>query len=265
MGLAADWSLELEAERSRRFRKLLLYSALAHIFVISSMMLSPRPIVRPALPAVVEVQLHAALPSSAAPPPEPIPEQPKPEPPPPPVAKPKPPVPEKVVLPEEPKPLPKPKPKPKPKAKPKPVAKKPDPKPPPETEESYDDFLASLRAERAAKAPPGPPTAVARGPRGPTGPGIVLPPEVVGWMRQAKVHVTRAWVLAPNFRTLPLETEIAVRVDRSGAVRATRITRRSGNPWFDESVERAIRKASPLPPPPEAEEWSFIFRPEDLL
>ena len=40
--------------------------------------------------------------------------------------------------------------------------------------------------------------------------------------------------------------------------------RRSGNPWYDESVVRAIQKASPLPPPPEAGEWPFVFKPEDL-
>jgi colicin import membrane protein len=85
------------------------------------------------------------------------------------------------------------------------------------------------------------------------------------WMRRAKVHVTRAWVLAPGFRTQPLSTEIRVRLNAGGQVLGTRVVRRSGNPWFDESVERAIKKASPLPPPPEADEWLFVFRPEDVL
>ena len=265
MGWMAEWSLELEADRSRRFRRLLWVSAAVHGFVVLGLMSSPRPARLASLPAVVQVELHAALPAASPPPKEaPKPKAPPKEPPPVVPPKPKPPVPEKVVIPEKPKPLPEP--KPKPKAKPA-VASKPVEKPPPtpaKEEESYDDFLDALRAEREAKSPPTKIAAV-QGPSGPSGPGIVLPADVVVWMRRAKVHVTRAWVLAPSFRTLSLETEIAVRVGRSGVVEATRITRRSGNPWFDESVERAIRKASPLPEPPEAEEWSFVFRPEDLF
>ena len=56
-----------------------------------------------------------------------------------------------------------------------------------------------------------------------------------------------------------------VRLSAGGEVLGTRVERRSGNPWYDESVERAIKKASPLPPPPEADEWLFVFRPEDVL
>ena len=42
-----------------------------------------------------------------------------------------------------------------------------------------------------------------------------------------------------------------------------RIVRRSGNPWYDESVVRGITKASPLPPPPHAGEWDFVFLPNE--
>jgi len=59
--------------------------------------------------------------------------------------------------------------------------------------------------------------------------------------------------------------EIRVRLSAGGDVLGTRVVRRSGNPWYDESVERAIKKASPLPPPPEADEWLFVFRPEDVF
>jgi len=97
------------------------------------------------------------------------------------------------------------------------------------------------------------------------GRGVPVTPEVIAWMRSAKVHVTRAWVLAPGFRTQSLSTEIRVRLSAGGDVLGTRVMRRSGNPWYDESVERAIKKASPLPPPPEADEWLFVFRPEDVF
>jgi TonB family protein len=55
---------------------------------------------------------------------------------------------------------------------------------------------------------------------------------------------------------------VTVRLDAGGrVVGPPRVTQRSGNPWYDESVVRAIQKASPLPPPPEAGEWPFEFTP----
>jgi colicin import membrane protein len=139
---------------------------------------------------------------------------------------------------------------------------------PADEELAYDDLMEQLRKEAGEEAPgPAAPPSQVAGTGGIPGGGrgALVSPEVMAWMRKAKVHVTRAWVLAPGFRSQPLETEIAVTLGPSGDVRRTRVLRGSGNPWFDESVERAIRKASPLPAPPEAEEWSFVFRPQDLL
>jgi TonB family protein len=83
-------------------------------------------------------------------------------------------------------------------------------------------------------------------------------------MRRAKIHVKRAWVVPPGFRNEPLMTHVAVKLDGQGNVVGTpEITRRSGNPWYDEGVVRGIQKASPLPPPPEAGDWDFVFVPED--
>ena len=39
-------------------------------------------------------------------------------------------------------------------------------------------------------------------------------------------------------------------LDHGDGLRTPEVVRRSGNPWFDEGVVRAIEKASPLPPPP---------------
>ena len=60
---------------------------------------------------------------------------------------------------------------------------------------------------------------------------------------------------------LPVDEDtIRVELDASGGVVGEpRIVGRSGNPWYDEGVVRSIQKASPLPPPPEAGEWSFVF------
>ena len=83
-------------------------------------------------------------------------------------------------------------------------------------------------------------------------------------MRRAKIHVRRNWVLTPGFRTQPLETHVSVRLDAGGRVLGEpKVVRRSGNPWYDDNVVRAVQKASPLPAPPEAGSWPFVFRPED--
>jgi colicin import membrane protein len=95
--------------------------------------------------------------------------------------------------------------------------------------------------------------------------GVRASPEVVGWVRDARIHVRRQWVLSPGFRMQALETHVEVELDSQGNVQGEpEITRRSGNPWYDESVVRAIQKADPLPAPPEAGKWPFVFRPEDL-
>jgi TonB family protein len=231
----------IEHARRREFRRLMGYSGLVHLALFLAFTFSPKP-GGTSLPAVVRVDLVAApapAPARAVP------------------ARPKPPKPKKTVLPKEPTRAPKP--------KPKPVAK-PEPKPEPEAEPQvdYDDFLAKLREEAGETEKPTE-VAGAGAARAGAGRGIPVTPEVLAWMRSAKVHVTRAWVLAPGFRTQPLSTEIRVRLSASGEVLGTQVERRSGNPWYDESVERAIKKASPLPPPPEADDWLFVFRPEDVF
>jgi TonB family protein len=139
------------------------------------------------------------------------------------------------------------------------------PKPEP-VERDLSDVLADLRADAGEKAPdPVQRAAVAPGAAaGGGGPGRPVSPEVAAWLKQAKIHVRRAWVLPPAFRTQALEAHVLVDLDASGKVLGVpRIVRRSGNPWFDEGVVRAIQKASPLPAPPEADEWAFVFVPGD--
>jgi len=231
----------IEDARQREFRRLLVYSGVAHLVLLMVFTFSPRP-GGSAVPTVVRVDLVAAAPAKVTS----APARPRP----------KPPTPKKTVLPAQPSRPAKPKPAPKP-------APVPAPKPAAEPQVDYDDFLSKLREEAGEErqvetagtgsALPG------------SGRGVPVTPEVMAWMRSAKIHVTRAWVLAPGFRTQILSTEIRVRLSAGGQVLGTRVARRSGNPWYDESVERAIKKASPLPPPPEADEWLFVFRPEDVL
>jgi TonB family protein len=64
-------------------------------------------------------------------------------------------------------------------------------------------------------------------------------------------RIKRGWALPQGI--LPgdvLETVIDVTILRSGAVTEVNFEKRSGNRFFDESVLKAIRKASPFPPLP---------------
>jgi TonB family protein len=219
---------------------MLVLSVASHIVLLALLLFNPSyPVI--SMPGVVSVELVAA-PAPAAPPRV--------------VARPAP-VPKTVVLPEKPA-------TPEPKPKPKEVVKKvPPPKPEP-VEQDYSDVLAELRADAGESAPePAPPTPAAAAGTG-SGVGRPVSPEVAAWVKKAKIHVRRAWVLPPAFRTQALETHVLVNLDAGGNVMGMPdIVRRSGNPWYDEGVVRAIKKASPLPPPPAADEWAFVFVPGD--
>ncbi|MDX1649701.1 MAG: energy transducer TonB [Myxococcota bacterium] len=252
----------LEEERRRRFRRFVAVSAAVHAGALLLLIVAPSPRIRTELPAVVRVDLVAASAPPSAAPPAAKPAPPKPAPP-----KPAPRPPEKVVIPEKPappKPEPKPEPKPQPQAKPEPEPER-EPAEPAQEQVGYEELLAELRAKEQAEGggAVGAEAGARSGPPG--GPGVRVSPEVMAWMRRAKVHVTRAWVLAPGFRAQPLQTQIEVELGPGGEVRGTRVVRGSGNPWFDESAERAVQKASPLPQPPEAGTWAFVFEPGDAL
>ena len=126
-------------------------------------------------------------------------------------------------------------------------------------------MLAQLRAEAGEIRPEArKPRRVAALTPSASATSSTVSPEVAAWIRRAKAHVRRRWVVWPGFRTQELETHVLVALDATGRVRGDpEITRRSGNPWYDDGVVRAIQKASPLPAPPEADRWPFVFLPED--
>lgn len=246
--------------RRKEFRRFVGWSAAAHLCMLGLAVVSPSMRSDLAASDVIAVEI-VSLPAparSAAPPP---PSKPTPSPPaeqqPPPPPKPK-----QVVLPKNPEREPQ---KPKPAAQPKPQEAAPQPEP----EKELDDLLAEFRKEAGESEPaPAPaPQASAVAPSGVASAGTVqVSPEVLAWMRKAKVHVRSAWVVPPGFRREALETRVVVELDASGAVIGEpRITQRSGNPWYDEGVVRGIEKSSPLPPPPRAGEWDFVFLPEDAF
>ena len=228
--------------RRREFRRLLGASVLGHLVLVALFVWSPAiPIAKP--PGVISVRL-VAMPGARTAAPAP--------------ARPRVVAPKKVLLPKE---------SSRPASKPVERApEKPPEAPAPPEEKDLADVLADLRAEKGEEMPEPVETtvaaAVAPGVTG--GTGARIDPAVAAWMRLAKIHVRRVWVVPPGFRTQILETHVVIDLDAAGAVVGEpRITRRSGNPWYDEGVLRAIRKASPLPAPPEADAWAFVFIPED--
>ncbi len=254
--MARELSIDLGDGRRSGFGRFLFVSALLHVGLAGIFAFSPSFGVTSAPMGAISVNLVGA-PARVAPAPPPKPKAapvPTPAPAPP---KPKPPVPEKRVLPKE---TTTPKPAPAPKAKREEIA--PEEVARPETkQEEYSDVLDQLRSElgeEETKAQPEQVAAVA--PAGGGGTGRPVSPEVADWMRRARIHVRRSWVVPPGFRQQSLATVVDVELDGGGNLLGEpEIVKRSGNPWYDDGVLRSIRKASPLPAPPEAGVWNFVF------
>jgi len=67
--------------------------------------------------------------------------------------------------------------------------------------------------------------------------------------------IQRSWVLPPHERTGRLEAIVVITVNRDGKILSFAFEKRSGDENLDASVERAIKKADPLPPfPPDLKE-----------
>ena len=276
---------DIDEDERRRFRRFLTASGVAHAVLLLLLAVSPSFRNAPDLPAAITVDLLAApgLPAASKPapaaklPPTPVPPSPTPKPepvappaPPPPVAKPLPPPPSpkaETVLPKEAAKTPE-------QAKPSPAPVKPAPAPPqpaakpaqPQKQVSIDDVLSQLRAEAGETAPIEQAALAPSDVPGTGGGGgsTKVSPEVMAWLKSVRIHVRKSWVLAPGFRLEPLATQVRVNLDAAGnVVGEPAIVRRSGNPWYDDSVLRAIQKASPLPAPPRTGEWDFLFQPEE--
>jgi protein TonB len=237
--------------RQSDFRRMVVISAVLHVGALGLAVAAPerRAAIAPLQVITVDlVTLPSAKPKAAPAPPPP---RPKPKP-------------KQIVLPEQPS-MPKPKPKPKPKVdRSREIVLEPEVK----EEKSLEDLLAEMRQESGEAPPtpqPGPEVAAVAPPSEQAAAvGRPVPKETLIWVRKTKRHVRDAWVVPPGFRTQALETHVVIDLDVEGnVIGEPRIVRRSGNPWYDEGVVRAIAKASTLPPPPEAGEWDFVFVPED--
>lgn len=82
---------------------------------------------------------------------------------------------------------------------------------------------------------------------------VRLSPELLDYFRRLEEKVRSSWVLPGALvrDATKLVVELRIVIEKDGRVSQDRIERGSGNLYFDDSVQRAIRKASPLPVPPE--------------
>lgn len=242
---------------SRQFRRLLVWSACAHVaifLVMNVRLLSNRTVVPPA-PVMVELVAPpaAGAPSkgaAAAPaPPKPKPERvvnlpkPKPEPP-------------------KPKAVEPPKPAPKPAAKPVPKPEPPKPAAPPEPTKSAAEVLAALRERVAARPGAEVPESAAAASAASAAGGGRFDPEMAAYHNRVKALLRSNWANGAFANDPSLRAEYVVRVDGGGGILSIELVRSSGNPFFDESAERAIKKSAPWPAPPRgAFELDVVFNP----
>jgi colicin import membrane protein len=103
---------------------------------------------------------------------------------------------------------------------------------------------------------PAPARPVARGAAGGGGGAqgtVQVSPELRDYFRRLEESVRNSWILPGALvrDAAKLVVELRIVIEKDGRVSEERIERGSGNPYFDDSVRRAIRKASPLPVPPE--------------
>lgn len=80
------------------------------------------------------------------------------------------------------------------------------------------------------------------------GGGEQKPPEFFAYLQTVKDAVRQQWRWYDSRSVLVVEVEMQIAKD--GVILAQRIVRGSGNDEYDDSVYRAIKAASPLPPPP---------------
>jgi outer membrane biosynthesis protein TonB len=235
MTTAGEWLAAHQAADQRRFLNLLVGSVVAHVAIVLFFGVMPAPS-RPAQPEVLRVDL-VALPAPKA--------RGRPRPP-------APPAPKQVVLPKEaPAALPR---------------KREVPRPEPV---EYEDALSQLREELGESAPePVAPlessSAAADSAPQAAVPGTVVDAEAAAWQRAVSRHLRGCWITPPEFLNRGLVTELQVRLTTTGGlVGAPRVTRASGDPYFDDNTVRAVVSCAPLPPPPEPGISRFAFRSEE--
>jgi TonB family protein len=82
---------------------------------------------------------------------------------------------------------------------------------------------------------------------------VRVPPEILAYARALDEKVRANWTV-PELAQKDagkLMVQVRITIEKDGKVSNVRMEKVSGNPYFDDSVRRAIQKARPLPIPPE--------------
>jgi colicin import membrane protein len=108
--------------------------------------------------------------------------------------------------------------------------------------------------------------AAALGPGG-RGGGVVKGMEFIIYQNRMLSSIKDNWAWVGQKSNLKVVVHFSIK--DSGEITGLKIVQPSGDPSYDESVLRAVKKSSPLPPPPESSRKDFsdvelTFRPKDL-
>jgi colicin import membrane protein len=249
---AGAWLEAQDAAHQRGLVRGIALSFALHLLVGFAIAYAPKP--DPIyLPEVISVRM-VAMPAASAPTksapkvapakpaaPEPVPAKPLPAP-----------VPKKVILPKQAVVVKK-------KAKP-----KLDPL-------DYDDALDAIREELGDEEPllKAPPVETVEGveDRAPTeaeGALGQIDPDEAAWKLAVDRHMSNVYVVPQDFKGQGLRTVLRVTLSAAGDVLGTpEVLRSSGNPYFDDTVKRALVRATPLPAPPEPGDFRLNFNADE--
>lgn len=103
--------------------------------------------------------------------------------------------------------------------------------------------------------------------KGGKGGGILKGVEFLIYRNRMLYLIRESWTWVGKRADLEVKVRFGVRED--GEIVGLRVMQASGDPSYDDSVFRAVKKASPLPPPPEDYRKDFMdveltFHPKDL-
>jgi TonB family protein len=136
------------------------------------------------------------------------------------------------------------------KEEPKPVKKEPAKKavdPKEEANKRYQEAMQRYLGESSNAGAGNQFGAAALGGNG-MGGGVVRPPEFFAYMKKLEQYIKSGWIWSDN--TASLVTQVVFEMAPDGRISGITITKGSGNRNYDDSVYRAVLKASPAPPPP---------------
>lgn len=124
-------------------------------------------------------------------------------------------------------------------------------------EKEYRQAIGSIRDRAAHRVDLTKVQAAQRGAPAAGAPGAAgtarATPEQLRYFRELDERVRENWTFAGGGgqASARLKVQIRITIERDGTVSGVRMEQTSGNSYFDDSVLRAIKKASPLPVPPE--------------